>query len=234
VRFWLQALQPAATHNDESHASWCVNNGYPVLQILTCTLPNIDQPIIVSRRRLTLSWLTLMKRKGHPLTFNAPYIYSRVGSVPCKMYLSLRIACTMECTRLWTWHSLINKSNEGHGYSKVLKTFIQGVEERYDGGETAERNVGRVKWTNTFCFLSEGSHFWQFIVMATIVTALRLAMGPYILLNCGAGCSFPAGTISRALADQPRTSGTEINNVRGEINNVRSYIFTSWYAQGHH
>lgn len=155
MRFWLQTLQPAATHNDESHASWCVNNGYPVLQILTCTLPNIDQPIIVSRRRLTLSWLTLMKRKGHPLTFNAPYIYSRVGSVPCKMYLSLRIACTMEGTRLWTWHSLINKSNEGHGYSKVLKTFIQWVGERYEGGDTAELNVDLVKRTNTFCFLSE-------------------------------------------------------------------------------
>jgi len=63
--------------------------------------------------------------------------------------------------------------------------------------------------------------------MATIVTALRLAMGPSIVLSCAAVSCFPAGKISRALADHPRTSGSEINN-------VRSYTFASWYAQGHH
>ena len=164
-----------------------------MLQILTCTLPNIDQPIIVSRRRLTLSWLTLMKRKGHPLTFNAPYIYSRVGSVPCKMYLSLRIACTMEATRLWTWHSLINKSNEGHGYSKVLKTFIQGFGGEVWGWRNCREQRGPCK-TNKSILLSFWSHCWpqwQFIVLATIATASRLAMSPSILLSGGAGCFFP-------------------------------------------
>jgi hypothetical protein len=94
------------------------------LRVLTCTQPSIDQPIIVRQRRLTLPWLTLMKRKGHPLTFTAPHIYSRVGPVPCKMYLSRRRAFTMEGTRLWTGHSLINKSNEGHRVQQVLKTFV--------------------------------------------------------------------------------------------------------------
>jgi hypothetical protein len=44
----------------------------PCCEILTCTHASIDQPIIVRRLRHTLSWLTLLKRKGHPLTFDAP------------------------------------------------------------------------------------------------------------------------------------------------------------------
>jgi len=58
------------------------------------------------------------KKRTPPLTFNAPYIHSRVGRpVPCKMYLA------PELTQLWTGHRVINKWNNEARYSELLKTF---------------------------------------------------------------------------------------------------------------